>query len=176
MQATIITGMYSNCCYYVLGSGAAGGLCVGLVFAGRAPFLPVRNGRSSQTAGLLPEHARVWFCLVLILRWEVRACLAHDGGGVEPCMGLQVACDAAADGPVPGYRWSCAAAALGNAFPGAEPASGRQRMDARAPLRSREGADRRVQGVSARGLPPEADERVAGVRHGVDVPAAPTPF
>ena len=151
---------------------------MGLVFAGRAPFLPVRNGRSSQTAGLLPEHAGVWFGLVLILRREVRARVAHDGGGVEPSTGLQVACDAAADGPVPGHCWSCAAAALGNAFPGAEPASGRQRAEDRYTGASaiERGPWQPLHGVSARGLPPEADERVAGFRTGVDVPVAPTPF
>lgn len=104
--------------------------------------------------------------------------MAHDGGGVEPSTGLQVACDAAADGPVPGHCWSCAAAALGNAFPGAEPASGRQRAEDRYAGASaiERGPWQPLHGASARGLPPEADERVAGFRTGVDVPAAPTPF
>ena len=42
-------------------------------------------------------------------------------------------------------------------------------------LQSGEGPGSRVLGANARGLPPEADERVAGFRTGVDVPAAPTP-
>ena len=71
-----------------------------------------------------------------------------------------------ADGPIPGHCWCRTAAAPGNAFPGAEPGSGRQTLDTRAPLRSREGPGSRVQRASAHGLSPEADERVAGVRHG----------
>lgn len=120
----------------------------------------VRNGWLLHAVGLLPEHCCVLLCLVLTLRREVRARLAHDGGGVEPSRGLQ------ADGPIPRHRWCRTAAAPGNAFPGAEPGSGRQTLDTRPPLQSREGPGSRVQRASARGLSPEADERVAGVHHG----------
>ena len=176
MQATIITGMYS---ITIIMSWALGRLEV-CVWGSCLPEGPLScrletDGHHRQLVSCL---STLVFGLVLILRREVRARVAHDGGGVEPSTGLQVACDAAADGPVPGHCWSCAAAALGNAFPGAEPASGRQRAEARYAGASaiERGPWQPLHGASARGLPPEADERVAGFRTGVDVPAAPTPF
>ena len=127
----------------------------------------VRNGWLLQAVGLLPEHGCVLLCLVLIFNGRSEpVCLMTGAGSRHPCASKRPPSGLQADGPIPGHRWCRTAAAPGNAFPGAEPGSGRQTLDTRVPLRSREGPGSRVQRASAHGLSPEADERVAGVRHG----------
>lgn len=127
-----------------------------------------------QAAGLLPQHGCVWLCLVLILQGEVRACLAHDGGGVKPSTGLQAA--SKWTDPFPGIAGAARPLLRETHFLGLSLGVDDRRWTPRRLWDQERALAAACRGQAPAGCCQRLMRGLLASVTGVDVPAAPTPF